>query len=86
MIGHATSIGTATIAAARIHTPNAESDRVEQRPAFSLDKVKETTPRELVIRFLSGAASSVPSGAVTLGFGPRWAGSCLASRRSWRPA
>ena len=35
-------------------------DRVEQRPAFSLDKVRETTARELIIRFVSGAATSYP--------------------------
>jgi hypothetical protein len=52
-------------------------DRVEQRPSFSLGKVRETTARELVIRFLSGAATSVASGAVTLGFGPRVGGILL---------
>jgi hypothetical protein len=52
-------------------------DRVQQRPAFSLDKVKETTPRELIIRFLAGAATSVASGAVTLAFGPRVGGILL---------
>jgi hypothetical protein len=52
-------------------------DRVEERPAFSLDKIKETTPRELIIRFLSGAATSVASGAVTLVFGPRVGGILL---------
>jgi hypothetical protein len=52
-------------------------DRVEQRPELSLEKVKETTARELVIRFVAGAATSVASGAVTLGFGPRVGGILL---------
>jgi Protein of unknown function (DUF3147) len=52
-------------------------DRVEQRPELSLGKVKETTARELLIRFLAGAATSVASGAVTLGFGPRVGGILL---------
>jgi hypothetical protein len=52
-------------------------DRVEQRPTFSLEKVKETTPRELTIRFLAGAATSIASGAVTLAFGPRVGGILL---------
>jgi hypothetical protein len=52
-------------------------DRVEQRPAFSLDKVRETTARELIIRFVAGAATSVASAAVTLGFGPRVGGILL---------
>jgi uncharacterized protein DUF3147 len=52
-------------------------DRVEQRPAFSLGKVREATPRELIIRFLAGAATSIASGAVTLVFGPRVGGILL---------
>lgn len=52
-------------------------DRVEQRPTFSLGNVRETTPRELLIRFLAGATTSVASGAVTLAFGPRVGGILL---------
>jgi hypothetical protein len=52
-------------------------DRVEQRPELSLGKVKETTPRELIIRFLAGGGTSIASGAVTLGFGPRVGGILL---------
>jgi len=52
-------------------------DRVEQRPTFSLGKVRETTARELIIRFLAGAVTSVASGAVTLAFGPRVGGILL---------
>lgn len=49
-------------------------DRVEERPSFSLGKVKETTAREWIIRFVAGAATSVASGLLTLGFGPRVGG------------
>ena len=52
-------------------------DRVQQRPGFSFGKVRETTARELIIRFLAGAATSVASGAVTLAFGPRVGGILL---------
>jgi hypothetical protein len=52
-------------------------ERVEQRPAFSLGKVKETTARELVIRFAAGATTSVASGIVALIFGPRVGGILL---------
>jgi hypothetical protein len=52
-------------------------DRVEQRPALSLGKVKETTTRELIIRFVAGAATSIASGGVTLVFGPRVGGILL---------
>lgn len=52
-------------------------DRVEQHPTFSEDKVRQTTPRELIIRFLAGAATSVASGVVTLVFGPRVGGVLL---------
>jgi hypothetical protein len=52
-------------------------DRVEQRPAFSASKVKETTGRELIIRFVAGFLTSVASGAVTLALGPRVGGILL---------
>ena len=52
-------------------------DGVEQRPAFSLDKVKQTTPRELIIRFVAGALPSVAAGLVTLAFGARVGGILL---------
>lgn len=53
------------------------TDRVEQRPKFSMDKVRETTPRELIIRFAAGAATSTASGAVTLALGARVGGILL---------
>ena len=52
-------------------------DRVEQRPSFSLAKVKEATGRELIIRFVAGALTSVAAGLVTLAFGARVGGILL---------
>lgn len=52
-------------------------DRVDERPSFSLGKVKQTTAREWIIRFVAGAATSVASGLVTLGFGARVGGILL---------
>jgi hypothetical protein len=52
-------------------------DRVDERPSFSLGKIKETTAREPIIRFVAGALTSVASGLVTLGFGPRVGGILL---------
>jgi hypothetical protein len=52
-------------------------DRVEERPSFSLGKAKQTTARELVIRFAAGAATSVVSGLLTLAFGARVGGILL---------
>jgi hypothetical protein len=52
-------------------------DRIEERPKLSLDKVREATARELIIRFVAGAATSVASGLVTLGFGARVGGILL---------
>lgn len=52
-------------------------DRVEQRPELLLGNIKETSARELIIRFVAGAATSIASGLVTLGFGPRVGGILL---------
>jgi hypothetical protein len=52
-------------------------DRIEQRPEFGFGKIRETTARELIIRFVAGAATSIASGAVTLAFGPRVGGILL---------
>ena len=38
--------------------------------SLSLGKLRDTTAQELIIRFVAGAATSVASGLVTLGFGP----------------
>ncbi|MBV9336990.1 MAG: DUF3147 family protein [Solirubrobacterales bacterium] len=58
------------------HEPSVR-DRVDQRPAFSLGKVKETRARELIIRFVAGALTSVGAGLVTLAFGARVGGILL---------
>ena len=52
-------------------------DRVDERPAFSVSKIKEVTARELIIRFVAGASTSVASGLVTLAFGARVGGILL---------
>ena len=52
-------------------------DRVEEPPSFSPGKVKETTAREWIIRFVAGAMTSVASGLLTLGFGARVGGILL---------
>ena len=52
-------------------------DRVEERPSLSPGKVKETTAREWIIRFVAGAMTSVASGLLTLGFGARVGGILL---------
>jgi Protein of unknown function (DUF3147) len=53
-------------------------DRVEQRPHFSLSRVRETTAKELGIRFAAGALTSVVAGVVTLLAGARVGGILLA--------
>ena len=53
-------------------------DRVQERPGFSLANIKETTARELAIRFAAGALTSVVAGVVALVFGARVAGVLLA--------
>jgi hypothetical protein len=52
-------------------------DRIEQRPALSAGKLREATAHELIVRFVSGAVTSVASGAVALAFGPRVGGILL---------
>jgi len=52
-------------------------DRIEERPSFSLEKIKQTTPRELGIRFVAGALTSIASGVLTLAFGARVGGILL---------
>jgi Protein of unknown function (DUF3147) len=52
-------------------------DRIDEHPSASLENVKETNARELIIRFAAGAATSVASGLLTLAFGPRVGGILL---------
>lgn len=54
------------------------TQRVPERPSFSIRRVREVGLRALAIRFLVGALTSVVSGAATLGFGARAGGILLA--------
>lgn len=52
--------------------------RVTERPAFSLKRVREVGFRELGIRFLAGALTSIVAGGLTLALGTRVGGVMLA--------
>jgi hypothetical protein len=53
-------------------------DRIDERPRLELRESAKAKPRDLLIRFLAGAATSVASGVVTLAFGARVGGLLLA--------
>jgi hypothetical protein len=54
------------------------TQRVGERPSFSSQQVRQVKPRDLAIRFLAGAVTSVVAGLLTLAFGPRIGGIFLA--------
>lgn len=54
------------------------TEQVPDRPSFSARQVREVGFRELAIRFVAGALTSVVAGVVTLAFGPRVGGVLLA--------
>ena len=54
------------------------ADRLHERPSLDVEKVFKARPRDLLIRFGAGAATSIASGAVTLAFGARVGGILLA--------
>lgn len=54
------------------------TQRVAQRPAFDLREVRKARFRDLWIRFVAGALTSVVAGAITLAFGSRIGGIMLA--------
>jgi hypothetical protein len=54
------------------------TDRIDERPSFDGAKVAKARPRDLLIRFVAGAVTSIASGAVTLAFGARVGGILLA--------
>jgi hypothetical protein len=54
------------------------TQRVPERPSFSPRQVREVGFRELAIRFIAGALTSVVAGAMTLAFGSRVGGILLA--------
>ncbi len=54
------------------------TDRLEDRPSLSVRRLREVSPRELAIRFGTGALTSIAAGIVTLAFGARVGGVFLA--------
>jgi uncharacterized protein DUF3147 len=54
------------------------TDRIGAGPAFEVGRVREVRPRDLGVRFISGALTSVVAGVVTLVFGARPGGILLA--------
>lgn len=53
-------------------------DRIEERPRLQLGKALKAKPRDLLVRFMAGAVTSIGAGAVTLVFGARTGGIFLA--------
>jgi uncharacterized membrane protein (GlpM family) len=53
-------------------------DRQKERPRLDLRQALQAKPRDLLIRFVAGAVTSICAGAVTLLFGPRVGGILLA--------
>lgn len=56
----------------------AERRPVDLLPSFDLSKVRGAKPKELLVRFVLGAAVSVVAGIVSEGVGPRLGGVFLA--------
>jgi hypothetical protein len=54
------------------------TQRVAERPALEPGKLREVRPRDLAIRFVAGALTSIAAGLVTLAFGGRVGGILLA--------
>jgi Protein of unknown function (DUF3147) len=54
------------------------TERIAERPSFQLGKVRQVGPRDLALRFIAGAVTSIAAGAVTLAFGTRTGGIFLA--------
>jgi hypothetical protein len=54
------------------------TERVAERPGFSLRRVLRVKPRHLLARFVSGAITSIVAGAISLAFGARVGGILLA--------
>jgi hypothetical protein len=54
------------------------ADRLEERPRFELKKIAQVQPRQLLVRFVAGALTSVGAGLVTLIFDARAGGIFLA--------
>jgi hypothetical protein len=54
------------------------ADRIKEAPQVTPDKLKEVRPRQMAVRFLAGAVTSIAAGLITLGFGARAGGLFLA--------
>jgi hypothetical protein len=54
------------------------TERVAERPSLQLGKLRDVRPRDLVIRFIAGAVTSIAAGLLTLAFGARAGGILLA--------
>lgn len=54
------------------------TERVSERPRLEPSKMSEARPRDVAIRFLAGAATSIAAGIVALVFGARAGGVLLA--------
>ena len=52
--------------------------RVDERPRFELERVRQVNARHLVVRFVAGGVTSAVAGVVTLAFGARTGGIFLA--------
>ena len=52
-------------------------ERVPERPRFEVKSVKETRPKDLLVRFVAGALTSIVAGVLTLAFGSRLGGIML---------
>jgi hypothetical protein len=62
------------------------AERVAERPKLEPGKIRKARPRDLGIRFVAGAATSIASGVVTLVFGAGTGGILLAFPASSPPA
>ena len=54
------------------------TDRIDERPSFDAGKAAKAQPRDLAVRFVAGALTSIASGLVTLAFNARVGGILLA--------
>lgn len=54
------------------------TQRISERPTFELQKARKVRVRDLGVRFIAGAITSIVAGGVTLAFGARTGGILLA--------
>lgn len=52
--------------------------RPAERPRLDLESASQARPRDIAIRFLAGALTSIVAGVLTIAFGPRVGGVMLA--------